>query len=108
MQHHPWQPLRRTPNVKILIVDDSLTARMWLTATLKHLGHDVVAATDGLEAWNAFQRAYYPVVITDWHMPKMDGLALSAMIRARPHEKYSYVILITSDSADVHYEAGIK
>ena len=53
--------------MKILIVDDSFTTRIYLSKMLKLLGHDVVQATDGLEAWYAFQREYYPVVITDWH-----------------------------------------
>jgi sigma-B regulation protein RsbU (phosphoserine phosphatase) len=40
-------------------------------------------------------------------MPELDGLGLAAKIRAGPIGKYSYVILITSDDADEHYDAGI-
>jgi DNA-binding response OmpR family regulator len=60
-----------------------------------------------MEAWYAFQKSYYPVVITDWHMPKLDGLGLCGMIRARPNESYSYVVLIATDSAETHYQSGI-
>jgi DNA-binding response OmpR family regulator len=93
--------------MKILIADDSLTMRFYLTRLLTHLGHEVVAATDGQEAWTAFQQAYYPVVISDWHMPGLDGLGLAARMRSRPTGPYSYLILITSDDAEEHYAKGI-
>ena len=94
--------------MKILIVDDSLTTRLYLSKMLQGLGHEVMQTTDGLEAWAAFEKEYFPVVITDWQMPKLDGLGLCGMIRARPTGKYSYVILITAHGAAEHYEAGIR
>lgn len=94
--------------MKILIADDSQLIRVYLTKMLNGLGHEVVQTTDGLEAWAAIEKEYFPVVITDWQMPRLDGLGLCAMIRARPADKYSYVILITAHGAAENYAAGIK
>src|SRR5262249_13315256 len=56
------------------------------------------AAPDGAEAWRLFERGAFPVVITDWIMPEVDGLELIRRIRACPRDSYVYVILLTSKS----------
>jgi sigma-B regulation protein RsbU (phosphoserine phosphatase) len=94
--------------MKILLADDSTTIRMIVADMLKPLGHQVVHAVDGADAWDKFQQTYFPVVISDWQMPKLDGLGLCAAIRARPSDDYSYLILITSHGAQENYHAGIK
>ena len=94
--------------MKILIADDSATIRLILTGMLKKLGHEVVATSDGLEAWEAFQKEYFPVVIADWQMPRIDGLVLCSMMRLKPMGKYSYLILITSHGAVENYQRGIE
>ena len=43
--------------MKILIADDDAVTRLLLTATLKKLGHEVVAAKNGREAWTAWSCA---------------------------------------------------
>jgi PleD family two-component response regulator len=94
--------------MRILIADDSSMIRLMLVQTLHRLGHEVVATCNGLEAWAAYQKEYFPVVNSDWHMPQIDGLGLATLIRSRPADRYSYVILITSDDAAGHYEDGIR
>lgn len=104
-------PLLRPPEIvilKILIADDSATVRLILTGMLKKLGHEVVAVADGLEAWDTFQREYFPVVIADWQMPRIDGLVLCSMMRLKPMGRYSYLILITAHGAVEHYTRGIE
>ncbi len=82
--------------MKILLADDDTTFRLVLTAKLQKLGHEVVAVVDGLEAWDAFQKEYFPILITDWIMPRLNGLVLSTLVRAKPHDKYTYVIMVAS------------
>jgi len=78
--------------LKILIAEDEEISRMVLEASLKKRGHDVVAVEDGLLAWKAFQKEYFPVMISDWMMPEIDGLALFRNIRNLPRDNYTYLV----------------
>ncbi|MGH9428557.1 MAG: response regulator [Terriglobia bacterium] len=53
------------------------------SAPQERWGHDVLAAPDGDQAWAAFQHEAFPVVISDWMMPGLDGLELVRRIRYR-------------------------
>jgi phosphoserine phosphatase RsbU/P len=96
--------------MKILFVEDDLTSRLLLGATLKKLGHQTVPAADGRQAWDEFQKVHFPVVISDWQMPEMDGLELCRKIRERPSEHYTNFILLTAHGGKANYleamEAG--
>jgi signal transduction histidine kinase len=82
--------------MKVLIADDDPVARHLLVSFLTKWGEQAVAAADGAAAWRLFQQDDYPVVITDWMMPEVDGLELIRRIRARPGPGYVYAILLTS------------
>jgi signal transduction histidine kinase len=84
--------------MKVLIAEDEAVSRRLLQAFLEKWGHEVTAAPDGAEAWRLFERGAFPVVITDWIMPEVDGLELIRRIRACPRDSYVYVILLTSKS----------
>lgn len=81
--------------MQILIADDDALARQFLTTGLQKLGHDVVAASDGEQAWSLCEAVRFPVIVTDWKMPGMDGLELCRRVRAAGHEKYTYIIVLT-------------
>lgn len=82
--------------MNVLIADDLTTHRLILRMTLQKLGHTFKVAEDGVQAWELFQKEYFPVVITDWQMPHMDGLELCRRIRTQPYEQYTYVIVLTT------------
>jgi CheY-like chemotaxis protein len=69
--------------MKILIAEDDTTSRLVLGATLKKLGHEVTAVQNGQEAWDALAKEHFPLLISDWMMPDMDGLELCRLIRGR-------------------------
>ena len=70
--------------VKILTVEDDAVARAVLRKALRRLGHDVVEATDGGEAWDCLQKNEgIRVVVSDWILPTSDGLALCRKVRSR-------------------------
>jgi sigma-B regulation protein RsbU (phosphoserine phosphatase) len=81
--------------MRIFIVDDSPTAALHLRRKLEAMGHDVVSATNGQEAWKHLQERHEPLVITDWMMPGMSGPELCRQIRARGGTPYTYLILLT-------------
>ena len=82
--------------MNILIADDDATSRIVLAATLKKLGHQVTVATDGAEAWTAFENGNVPLLISDMVMPHVHGLELCRRIRAANRPNYTYIILLTS------------
>ena len=96
--------------MKILIAEDEKISRMVLEASLKKRGHEVIAVENGRKAWEAFRQDYFPVMISDWMMPEMDGLALCRKIREQPHDNYTYLVLLTSLEGKTNYleamEAG--
>ncbi|MFQ5652723.1 MAG: PleD family two-component system response regulator, partial [bacterium] len=60
----------------IMVVDDDSEFRMLLEITLKQAGYQVDSARNGIEALQLYKAHFYPILITDWMMPEVDGLAL--------------------------------
>ncbi|MBL9189128.1 MAG: response regulator [Opitutaceae bacterium] len=84
----------------MLAVEDNAVARAVLRQALQRLGHEAVEAADGEAGWAAFLRHDdVRVVVSDWTMPRGDGLELCRRIRARPDEEYVYFILLTARDA---------
>lgn len=97
--------------MKILAVEDDPVALAILEDALLMLGHEVVTASNGAEAWNQLQKSGCRVVVCDWNMPKVDGLALCRRVRFQPGD-YIYFILLTgaegtSANRDNAMEAGV-
>lgn len=86
--------------VKILTVEDDAVARAVLRRALHKLGHEVVEANDGQEAWTRLEAEPVRVIVSDWMMPNLSGLELCQKLRARADAEYVYFILITANSAD--------
>src|SRR5439155_487565 len=89
-------PGRRGAAVKVLIAEDEPLSRRLLHSQLEKWGHEVTAAADGGEAWRLFQAGAYPLVISDWMMPEMDGPDLVRRVRGCERPGYVYIILLTS------------
>lgn len=64
----------------LLVEDDAEIARI-IRDTLRQQGYTVAWATTGREGWEDFQRAPYDLVLVDWMLPEMDGIALCRTIR---------------------------
>lgn len=92
--------------MKILAVEDDAVARAVLRRAIRHLGHELVEAADGEAAWEALQHETVRVVVSDWMMPRSDGLDLCRRIRARTGVEYIYFILLTSRDATQDNQAA--
>lgn len=97
--------------MKVLIVEDDPVARLYIEAALAALELDTVVAGDGEEALSLIEAQPIRLVVSDWMMPKMDGLELCRRVRSRSGE-YVYFILLTQMSAspeneDAAIEAGV-
>jgi two-component system, NtrC family, response regulator PilR len=82
---------------KLLIVEDDVGLRDTLGAFLSRVGFEVASAHDGREALELLDREVPDLVLTDIHMPDMDGLALLAEVKARYPE--TIVIMMTAFSS---------
>ena len=94
--------------MKILIAEDEPVSRKLLTRTLSQWGHDVTAAHDGQEAWEILQSEGMHFVITDWMMPRMDGIELCKRIRGRHEDDLVYIILLTAKNRKEDIVLGME
>ena len=86
--------------MKILVVDDMPLMRHVLINMLRQLDYkDIVEATDGLQALNILQNQMFDLVITDLHMPKMDGITLLDNIRKDAELKNLPVLMVTCEDS---------
>lgn len=82
--------------MKILVVDDDPVSALVLRKTLERMGHEPVVAANGHDALDWHQRQRFPVIVSDWMMPRMDGLTLCRLVRDEPGDAYTYFILLTA------------
>jgi sigma-B regulation protein RsbU (phosphoserine phosphatase) len=82
---------------RVLVAEDDPVSSMILGAVLEKLGYDTVIARDGLEAWDEFNKEPVRLIVSDWMMPGMDGLALCEKVRGRSQTLYTYFILLTAN-----------
>ncbi|MDT9583431.1 response regulator [Stenotrophomonas indicatrix] len=86
--------LHELPPVRVLVAEDHPTNLQLLVRQLRDLGLQVHAAANGEQAWQAWQTQRFALVITDCHMPGMDGFALARAIRADPRADAARVPII--------------
>ena len=81
----------------ILLVDDNKMGLAARRAVLQEVGYTVVTAIHGQEALIAMETQVFDIVVTDWKMPKMDGIELIARLR---EAKFAAPIILLSGFAD--------
>ncbi len=79
------------------MVDDSSVMRRIHQKALEQLGHQVTTAEDGEQAVQALQGASFDLIVTDLHMPVMDGLQLISAVRGRLALAQIKILMVTSD-----------
>jgi len=82
----------------VLVVDDSPSQRFTLSRTLRRSGYRVIEAGSGQEALRVCESDPPDLVLSDWMMPGMDGLAFCREFRRMKRVSYGYFILLTSKS----------
>jgi len=81
----PERDQAESSHAVILVAEDNVTNRVVISKMLDRLGMIYDLAEDGVEAFEKFQKqTYYGLILTDFHMPRMDGLALAQAVRALP------------------------
>jgi two-component system chemotaxis response regulator CheY len=82
----------------ILTVDDASTIRKMVSFTLRGAGHEVLESPNGQDALMLLQTRLVDLVITDIHMPAMDGIELTRRLRANPAMARTPILLLTTES----------
>ena len=93
---------------RVLLAEDDPVARMLTARLLKKAGYDVVAVADGGAALEALRASYFPVVLTDWEMPVLDGLGVVAAVRGGDWPGYIFTILLTGRDSRESVVAGLE
>jgi diguanylate cyclase (GGDEF)-like protein len=94
--------------MRVLIAEDEEVTAARLRGCLVAMGHDVVVATDGLQAWELIQKDHMPLVISDWSMPHLDGPSLCRRIRGQVDSLYTYVMLLTAKAGQADRMDGLR
>lgn len=86
-------------NLRVLLVDDSASARKFMRRVLENLGIEkFVEAENGREAVVILAETQVDLVVTDYNMPEMDGQELVEYIRKQSWQNSVPVLMVTSES----------
>jgi two-component system cell cycle response regulator len=96
------------PSATILLAEDDPVTRMLMTRFLKKAGYEVDAVENGFQALERMTQRYYPMLVTDWEMPEMDGVTLCKAVRTLQLDGYVYALLLTARDSKEHIIAGLE
>lgn len=82
----------------ILIVDDSESIREVVSFTLENAGFDVLVGSDGDVAVKFLDGRHIDLIITDLHMPRMNGIEFIKYVRATEQYKRTPILFLTTES----------
>ncbi len=95
--------------LKVLIVDDSSTMRRIIAKTLKSLDVDeILQAADGVDAIMILNDKKVDLVLSDWNMPRMNGLRMVKKLRENPDTASIPIIMVTTEAERASVVEAIK
>jgi two-component system, cell cycle response regulator len=96
-------------SLTVLVVDDEPCSREALSRAVESLGYRCVQARDGLQARKVQQRRRIDIILSDWRMPKEDGIELCRQVRLRgPSRPYVHFIFVTGNDDRAHFLEGMR
>ncbi len=103
---HTAEKFSRAPSehlsvrVKILVVDDSKSVRLFLKKELEKIGHQVLVAENGRIALDVIKKTSPDVILSDVYMPEMNGIELCAVLHGDPlFAGIPFVVMSTENDA---------
>jgi diguanylate cyclase (GGDEF)-like protein len=94
--------------MKLLIAEDDLTSRVLLENLTRKWGWEPIVVEDGEAAWEVLQQDNPPrLLLIDWEMPRLSGLALCQRIRKQPDTDPAFIILLTSRDKTIDIVTGL-
>lgn len=92
----------------LLLVEDSIVTRIQEKRILEAAGYEVITAVDGVNAWSILSSRGFDAIVSDIMMPNMDGLELTAKIRANRKFSDTPIILVTSLASEDDRRRGLE
>jgi len=109
------QPVAVMPSIaegyegrRILVVDDSISVRKYVSAFLEARRFKVYTATNGVEALNILEETPVDMIITDLEMPVMHGYEFISRIKGSYRLKEIPIVVLTSRSSEKHKEKALQ
>ncbi len=92
----------------ILLAEDDLISRRLFEKILVKEGFAVTTVADGREALDLFRQEFFPIVLTDWQMPEMEGPELCRAIRGENPDRYVYIVILTAKGSKDDIISGLE
>jgi len=86
---------------RIVVCDDEVHITRAVSMKLKKAGFDVETACDGMQGWEAIERQRPVLLVTDFQMPRMNGMDLIQRVRSEPSLNGLPIILLTAKGFEV-------
>ena len=97
------------PIVDFLVIDDQENIRSSIKTMLKSAGHNnIVMVESGKKALTILEEEHVKFVITDWHMPGMDGIELLKIIRKNPDTLDLPVLMVSDESSSQKFAYALE
>ncbi|HUR81605.1 MAG TPA: diguanylate cyclase [Thermoanaerobaculia bacterium] len=94
------------PSVRVLVVDDDDNFLAWMAKLMRRLGFVVETAHDGESALRVLRESQFDLLVSDYQMPRFDGLDLIRAVRADPALSAQYAVMLTAcEGVDAKVEA---
>lgn len=94
----PYYSQEQPSQGSVMVIDDSMTVRAVIEASLRRNGFSVTSFGDGLQAMGALARGEVPVpdvLLLDIGLPKMDGYEVAKILRAKADFNQTVVVMLT-------------
>jgi diguanylate cyclase (GGDEF)-like protein len=99
----PTVPASDAESARVLVAEDDPLSRRVVEALLRKWGYEVLAVSDGAEAWRVFQAHDAPrLALLDWMLPSLDGVEICRRVRQNTDHPYVYIVLLTAVNQKQH------
>jgi DNA-binding response OmpR family regulator len=92
---------------KILIAEDEQDIRDLIEFTLRYVGHEVVAYSNGVEAWKQAVNDNPNLILLDVRMPVMSGIETCLKLKSDPRTMHIPVVFLSAKGQDSEIKAGL-
>ena len=98
----------RARKLRVLIVEDGITMRMFYRDVLERAGFEVEEAVNGLEGVERAMTGSFDLLVVDINMPKMDGLQLLAAMKNSHEWRDVPVVMITTEGGETKVGEAVR
>jgi chemosensory pili system protein ChpA (sensor histidine kinase/response regulator) len=101
-------PELKTSEQWLLLIDDSLSIRKFVSRMLESAGYKVHTAVDGEEGLRMASAHDYRLILTDLEMPKVNGYEVIQGLRSRVQTQQTPIIVMTTRAGDKHRQLALN